>query len=196
VIDAASVTWEPSVPRRRPPLWPAIAGLSITALVIAMGFAVLIAGLRVRYTARADKCAAVDIGPLARVFGKVPLKDYPDVGKFDCLAGVGDSPQVPKAIVGLSVSYRPSMFEARLAYEASDEAGGPGSVKLLGGKRGRLLATPLRAGQGCVIRAVLQDVNVLMTAQLTYNLPEPCSSQGAPAQALSTSMRLTLAKLG
>jgi hypothetical protein len=183
------------VPRRRPRPWPALAGLLITALVIAGGFALLISGLRVRYTERADKCAALDITAVARIFGRAPLKGFPAVDGFDCLAAVGDSAQVPEAIVGLSVNYRESAVEARLAYEASDEADAPGTVALPGGKRGRLLATSLRAGRGCVIRAVLQDVNVTMTAQLTFDDDATCDGRGAAAQALATSMRLTLDKL-
>lgn len=183
------------MPRRRPRPWPALAGLLITALVIAGGFALLISGLRVRYTERADKCAALDITAVARIFGRAPLKGFPAVDGFDCLAAVGDSAQVPEAIVGLSVNYRESAVEARLAYEASDEADAPGTVALPGGKRGRLLATSLRAGRGCVIRAVLQDVNVTMTAQLTFDDHATCDGGGAAAQALATSMRLTLDKL-
>jgi hypothetical protein len=195
VIDAPSVTWEPSVPRRRPRLWPAVAGLVITALVIAGGFAVLIAGLRVRYTDRTDKCAALDISPVARAFDKTLLKTFPDARSRDCLAAVGDSPQAPAAIVRVSVTFHRSTVEALLSYEASDEADAPGTVELPGGGRGRLLAEPPRPGAPCRIRAVLQDVNLTMTGQLTFDAGAGCDGHSAAAQALATSMRLTLAKL-
>lgn len=108
--------------RRRPRLWPAVVGLAVTALVIAGGFAVLIAGLRVSYHKPADKCRVLDISPVAHLFGKAPPDAYPGVGTFDCMAAVGDNPQVPTAIVGLSVVYHDSTFEARLDYEDSSEA--------------------------------------------------------------------------
>jgi hypothetical protein len=189
--------WDPAVPRR-PPRWPAVVALAVTALVVAGGFAVLIAGLRVRYTERADKCAALDVGPVARVAGRPRLDTFPQVDGFDCRAAVGDDPRAPAAVVGLSMSYRDSAVEARLAYEASDEADGPGTVALPGGKRGRLVATPARAGPGCVIRAVLQDVNLVVTAQLSFDdqaLKDRCRPTGAAAQALASTMRATLAGL-
>jgi hypothetical protein len=171
-----------------------VVGLAITALVIAGGFAVLIAGLRVSYHQRADKCAALDISPVAQIFGQTPLEGYPDTDHFDCMAAVGDDPMVPTAIVGLSVVYHDSAFEARLDYEDSSEADKPGRVELPGGKRGRLFAAPLGGG-GCAIQAALQDVNVTMTAQLTFGDRTRCHARGPAADALADTMRRSLARL-
>lgn len=182
------------MPRRSPRRWPTLVGLAITALVIAGGFAVVIAGLRVRYHDRADKCAALDVSPIAQIFGRTPLKDYPEADNFDCLAAVGDAPDVPKAIVGLSVAYHGSAFEARLAYEQADDADKPGRIDLPGANRGRLLATRLPAG-GCAIQAILLDVNVTVRAQLTFADQSQCDPHSPAAHALAVTMNRSLARL-
>jgi hypothetical protein len=201
VIDAPTVTWDPPVPRRRPRPWPAIAGLAITAVVIAGGFYLVISGVRVRYTERADKCAALELTPVTRLFGRQPLPGYPDVAGSDCLAAVGDTADAPRAIVRLSVNYFHSTAEARLTYETDSDpdsvnADSPGRVGLPGANLGRLTAAPLEQRKGCVIRAALQDVNLTMNAQLTFDGPAaPCDPHGAAAQALAATMRQTLEKL-
>ena len=104
------------------------------------------------------------------------------------------APPPPKAIVGLSVAYHDSTFEARLAYEQSDDADKPGKVDLPGGKRGRLLATRLGGG-GCAIQAILQDVNVTMTAQLTFDDQSQCDPRSPAARALADTMNRSLGRL-
>jgi hypothetical protein len=110
------------------------------------------------------------------------------------MAAVGDSPEIPSAILGLSVAYHDSTFEARLAYAQSDDADKPGHIDLPGDNRGRLLATRLGGG-GCAIEAALQDVNLTMTARLTFADQTRCDPHGPAAQALADTMHRALAKL-
>jgi hypothetical protein len=192
--------WDPPVPRR-PHLWPTVVALAITALVLAGCFYVLISGLRVRYAERADACAALDITPVARLVGKAPLKTFPQANDLDCLGAAGDSPQEPQAIVRMTLSYQGSEVEALVAYEANADADAPGQVDLPGGQHGRLATTPLPESKGCVIKAMLQDVNMTMTAQLTLgdrggdSALDSCNPRGPAAQALAATMRQSLSRL-
>jgi hypothetical protein len=194
VIDAPTVIWEPAVPRRRPRLWPTSVGLAVTALVVAGGFAVVISGLRVRYTERAGECAAVDAAPIATLLGKGVLKPLPDGD--ECLGAVGDDRLNPVAVVRLTITYHDSTFEARLSYEQESDTDVAAQAPMTG-KRGLVWSSRPPLARDCVLNAEMQDVNLTMSGRLTLGgAADPCDPRGRAARALAATMRQTLAKLG
>jgi hypothetical protein len=146
----------------------------------------------------ADVCAAVDFAPVATALGRSTPRVAPAFLGDECVIQVGDLNQPPVAVLTMSVNLHQSAAEAGLAYAASADDDGPGSVPLPGGPRGRLWAAAFPISQTCQFTASLRDVNLIMRATLEVaptTAAGACDAHDGAARALAASMRASLARL-